>query len=229
MNRFVLAASLALASSAQAAVVVTYSGSLDILIPDDTSTGLASTLNVAATGTITELTVSLDLSVPAGQTGWFGDLYAYVQHGSDIAVLLARSGATTSNPFGYDDSQTVSLTFADDATNGDIHNYRTALGGGADTSLAGPLTGIWAPDGRTTDPSLTVSSDRRTALLNVFNGSNAQGTWTLFVADMSGGYQYKIDGWGLNITAIPEPVGARWAIGLLLGIWVLGGREARER
>jgi subtilisin-like proprotein convertase family protein len=226
MNRLVIVAGLMLAASARAAIVIT-SGALNELIPDDASTGIALPLNVADSGTVTSVSLSLNLSVPSGQTGWVGDLYAYVQHGSDISILLARPGATGSNPFGYDDSQTISITFADNAANGDIHTYRTTLNGSENAPLTGPLTGVWAPDGRTTDPSTTVVTDPRTALLSGFNGSNVNGTWTLFLADMSSGNQYQIDSWRMTITtaAVPEPAKAIGAAGLLLGAWVLARRR----
>ncbi len=224
MNRLSIAAGLALAASAQAGVVIT-SGTLDTPIPDDTSTGIALPLNVSDTGTVTSVTVSLNLSVPTGETGWFGDLYAYVQHGSDISVLLARPGATDSNAFGYDDSQTVSITFADNAANGDIHTYRTTLNGNESTPLTGPLTGSWAPDGRTTDPSATVASDPRTATLSGLNGAQASGTWTLFLADLSGGNRYQINNWGMTITTVPEPGWVTGVAGMLLGAWALRRRR----
>ncbi|HTH47807.1 MAG TPA: PEP-CTERM sorting domain-containing protein [Candidatus Limnocylindria bacterium] len=223
MNHLPIAAGLALAASAQAGVVIT-SGTLDTPIPDDTSTGLALPLNVVDSGTVTSVTVSLNLSVPSGQTGWFGDLYAYVQHGAAISVLLARPGATDSNPFGYDDNQTVSVTFADNAANGDIHTYRTTLNGSESSPLTGPLTGSWAPDGRTTDPATTVAADPRMAPLSGLNGAQATGTWTLFLADLSGGNRYQINNWGMTITTVPEPGWAMGTAGLLLGCWALRRR-----
>jgi hypothetical protein len=44
-----------------------------------------------------------------------------------------------------------------------------------------------------------------TALLSSFNGLNPNGTWTLFIADVSGGDVTTVTSWGLDIAAVPEP------------------------
>jgi subtilisin-like proprotein convertase family protein len=44
--------------------------------------------------------------------------------------------------------------------------------------------------------------------LSSFNGLNPNGTWTLFLADASGGAPNTLVSWGLDITgtaAVPEP------------------------
>jgi len=219
-NRLSLLAGLAVATSAHAAVVYT-SGTLNTAIPDNTSTGLAATLNVTGTAPVTSVSVSLNLSVPAGQAGWFGDLYAYVQHGSGLAVLLNRPGRTDGNDTGYADGQSASLTFADGAANGDIHSYRFTLFGDENTALSGPLTGTWAPDGRAVDPGTVLATDPSSATLSQFNGVNPMGTWTLFLADLSGGGQYQLDSWSLtlnDITPVPEPA----TLGVVFGAALLG-------
>src|SRR5688500_12746691 len=90
------------------AIVSSSSGSLNQTIPDDSGAGIASTLSFPAAGEVISVTVDLNLVVASGQTGWFGDLYAYLQHNSGVSVLLNRPGRTASMPGGYDDSQTVS-------------------------------------------------------------------------------------------------------------------------
>jgi hypothetical protein len=69
----------------------------------------------------------------------------------------------------------------------------------------GIVTGSFQPDGRTTDPLLAFDTDARTAMLSSFNGLNGNGSWTLFVADLSAGETSTLQSWTLNITAVPEP------------------------
>jgi len=55
-----------------------------------------------------------------------------------------------------------------------------------------------------------------------FNGGHANGTWTLFFQDLSpGGGATTLDGWSLDITAVPEPVNV--ALGIFGGIALVGG------
>ena len=145
-----LAAALTV-SAAAAAVVDFDSGPVNQWIPDDSATGIASTINVSEVGVVAAVSVRFELSVPANQTGWLGDLYAYLRHDDGFAVLLNRPGRTSVNPFGYGDSQSMNLTFANSAVNGDIHGYRAAAPLTASGSLVGPLLGSWAPDGRVAD------------------------------------------------------------------------------
>src|SRR5690348_10338464 len=73
---------------------------VNVAVPDGNLNGLA--LNNDLTGmdgTISSLTVSLDLS-----GGFNGDLYAYLAGpNGGFGVLLNRPGVTGGNAFGYDD------------------------------------------------------------------------------------------------------------------------------
>jgi hypothetical protein len=42
-------------------------------------------------------------------------------------------------------------------------------------------------------------------MLSSFNTGNANGDWTLFLADMSTGDTHVLQGWSMTITGIPEP------------------------
>lgn len=210
------ASAVSLATASAHAAVVYTSGSLDTVIPDDTDTGVVHSLNVAESIAVGSVTVDLNLSVPSGQTGWVGDLYVYLQHDSGLSVLVNRPGVTAGNPAGYADSRTISIRLADSAAH-DIHDYRSSAG----INLSGPLSGNWQPDGRTTDPAWAVQSDPRNAPLSVFNGMNSAGTWTLFLADLSGGSLYRLDSWTLQIAPVPEPesvtaIGAAALVGFAL-------------
>lgn len=209
------------------AQVILTSGSPPQAIPDGTATGLSSTLNFPPSGSlpvISAVTVTLSLGVPEGKTGWIGDIYAYVQHGSGISVLLNRPGRSTTNPDGYPDAGPISVTFADDAVNGDIHTYRTQLNGNEDIGLSTPLSGYWQPDGRAVDPSTSLTTTYRNALLSGFKGMDAAGSWTLFLADLSSGGEFTLEGWTISLdplAAVPEP-GAAGVIGagvLAFAIW----------
>src|ERR1017187_7746356 len=69
-------------------------------IPDNDLSGVAFALDFAATGLhITDISVSIVTS-----SGWNGDLYAYLSHGSDYAVLLNRVGAVCNGADGYSTS-----------------------------------------------------------------------------------------------------------------------------
>jgi len=216
---FLQALSVLSLTGANAAVVVT-SGSLGALIPDDTETGFVHTLHVADSFEIASVSMSLNLTAAPGGYGWTGDLYCYLQHGTDLSVLLNRPGRSAgSAPAGYADNRAINVSFSDDAANGDIHNYRLKLTGSDLLPLAGTLGGAWQPDGRATDPGAVSAGDSRTALLGQFGGRNSAGDWTLFLADLSGDGQFRLDSWSISfdaVTPVPEP--AQYAMLTALGL-----------
>ena len=98
-------------------------------------------------------------------------------------MLLNQPGVTGGNPFGYAGSG-LNISLSDTAS-GSIQTTPetpgSVFGSGLAYQAAGSLSG--------------------------FNGSAADGTWTLFFADeVAGGGQATLNGWSLNITAVPEPV-----------------------
>ncbi len=213
-------------TSVNAGVVIT-SDVLNHAIPDDTGTGYATTLAVPGSQTVSSVTVSLNLSVPGGGAGWIGDLYVYLQHGSDLAVLLNRPGRDPGKPDGYDDGKSVAVTFADGAPNGDIHTYRSTLFSNEATPLTSSLTGTWQPDGRTADPAAVLTSSPRNATsLSGFSGKSTDGLWTLFLCDHASGGQYRLDSWSLSVqfAPVPEPRAAV-AVAVALGGWAMWRRQ----
>ncbi len=177
------------------------------IVPDGNPVGWFDTraLNATLLTTITDVNVRLTIT-----GGWNGDLYAYLQHSTGISILLNRPGRTSSSglaSFGFGDSG-MNVAFDDTAANGDSHVTLT----GASILLGGS----WQPDGRSANPGSVLDTDTRTSFLSNFNGMNPNGTWTLFVADMSGGGVSTVTAWGLDITAVPEP-GEALGTGLLLG------------
>ena len=198
--------------------VVTVSTNYNVnqAIPDNDVSGIQITrtfnfMSPVMASNIADLNVSLNIS------GDFnGDLYAYVTHGaSGFAVLLNRVGRTAANSDGYSDDG-FNIKLDDGATgNGDVHVYRVKLGGPLPAGTQ--LTGSWQPDARNVLPQNVLDSDARTATLASFNGLDPNGSWTLFVADLSPGGSSTVVSWGLEVT-VPEPgtVGLMIAGGLTM-------------
>ncbi|HEV2394892.1 MAG TPA: VPDSG-CTERM sorting domain-containing protein [Verrucomicrobiae bacterium] len=175
----------AFAPSARA-LPVTATSSPGVVIPDNDLNGVADTINLSTTITsISDVTVTLDIS-----GGYNGDYYAYLRHGATgFAVLLNRVGSTSGNPYGSSDSG-LNVTFSDSAANGDSH--LGSAGGGA-------LTGAWQPDARNVNPLTALDTDPRTAFLSSFNGMDANGAWTLYIADVSPVGVGTLDSWSLTV------------------------------
>jgi subtilisin-like proprotein convertase family protein len=187
---------------------VVSSGSVTVnsVIPDGDFNGIQSSLSLSGIASpITDVNVTLTIS-----GGFNGDFYAYLFHNGSSAILLNRVGRTASSGVGYPDAgfglnaSSALFTF-DDQGGQDAHLYRTfpyTLNG------SGQLTGTWQADGRAIDPLSAGSvfdSALRSNLLNVFNGADPNGTWSLYVADVSSGGEGTLVNWGLDITTVPEP------------------------
>ncbi len=107
-------------------------------------------------------------------------LYAYLVHDGVNTVLLNRPGVSGSTPLG-------------DLSSGFITTYTTL---DADNTV-NPL----APAGSFDNSSPTTS------LTTTFGSTSLNGSWTLYFADVvNGGGNATLNGWSLNITAVPEPV-----------------------
>lgn len=161
-------------------------------IPDDQPAGVTDTRTVSGSTIlgITQVDLRLEFS-----GGWNGDLYAYLSHSSGFAIALNRPGKSLLNSIGSGSSG-MTITLSDLAAT-DIH---TGIPG------SGVVTGTYQPDARNVDPALVLDSSARTAFLSSFNGLAADGTWTLFVADMSAADESTLVGWGLTINgSVPEP------------------------
>jgi hypothetical protein len=127
--------------------------------------------------------------------GYNGDLYGYLVHSSGFSVLLNRvgtgSGGEPQNTYGFSTSGFGSITL-DQSDDTSIH------------SVLDPQAGdkVYRPD----------SGTQGDGGLNAFKDLNPNGTWTLFLADLSGGEASTLVSWGLNIeaSAVPEPI--TWAL-----------------
>ncbi len=188
------------------------------MIPDGDYAGWQNSQVVALESGLrmTDLAVTLELS-----GGWNGDLYVTLRHetiaGTGFAVLLDRVGTSITDTLGYTNTgfglnNSLEPFRLSDLGTYSVHYYQDHA---PDFNSNGQLTGLWRPDG---------------GPLTSFQGLDPNGTWTLFVADCNGGDVGTINQWGLEITAVPEPVGGAWVIsvltlgvGLLLRRWRLGG------
>ena len=186
------------------------------VVPDGNANGVALNANLTGLiGTITNLTVSLDIT-----GGFNGDLYAsLVGPNGGFAVLLNRVGVTAGNAFGYADTG-FAVTFNDSASFTNVHFYQTLS---YDLNGTGQLTGTWGSDGRFIDPAsdpALFDTTAPTSLLGSFDGTDPNGTWTLFLSDLVSGQQSTVVNWGLNIQVVPEPsVSALLGIGILAAAW----------
>ncbi len=176
--------------TAQGATTINPTFAIGIQVPDNTGTGLSDTRIISSSITsITKVSVQLTM-----QGGWVGDLYVSLLHGSGFAVLLNRPGRDLLNTDGSG-VEDFFVNFDDDSPT-DIHT-------GIPSS--GVAFGSYQPDAREVDPDFALDTSPRTAFLSSFNGLDANGEWTLFVADVSSGGQMTVDSWSLEIQGVPEP------------------------
>ncbi len=193
-----------------------YTYNINAAIPDGDDAGISDTRILSGlTGQITDVNVTLNIS-----GGYNGDLYGYLVHDSGFVVLLNRIGRTSTDEFGSSGGG-LTVTLDDQAGGDDIHL--------APYSPGAVQTGTWTPDGRDNDPAAVLATDARTATLASFNGGDPNGSWTLFLADLSVGEQSTLVSWGLEIEAVPEPT--TWALiafAMMAGV-VTTGRWLQRR
>ena len=185
---------LAAASLSQATLITetfnpTANTANEIAVPDGSSVGIANSLTVSDPGGAAIEDVSVNLNISGGYNG---DLYGYLVFqptgggSASLEVLLNQIGTSGSNPFG-DSGPGMNVTLSDSGTGGDIHSQ----------TGSSALSGSYTPDSTST-------------LDSTFTGS-ADGTWTLFLADLSaGGGTSELVSWGVGISVGPEPV--TWAL-----------------
>lgn len=190
-----------LTRSQAAVVVVGETLSSGNQINDPPSSGISRSLVVSAPfSSITDITVSLDISNASGDSAWNGDLYAHLSGPSgSLAVLLNQTGVTLGNASGYGNTGFL-IDINDGGSNPDVHLYQSAS---YSLNGSGQLTGTWASDGRSTATVATRSNP-----LSQFVGENPNGTWTFYIADLANGNMAKLNSWSLTVQgadAVPEP------------------------
>jgi len=185
-------------------------------IPAGDLNGLALSTNLSGMeGAIASLTVSLDIT-----DGFNGNLYMYlVGPNGGFAVLLNRVGVGDASAYGYSDSG-FNVTLSDASPQG-IHFYQTLS---YTLNADGQLTGTWMPDGLNMDPLSPPSAFQtagQTAMLSSFDGTDPNGTWTLYSADVVSGPQSIVESWGLSIDTAPEPAAVAFFVlgGFFLFAW----------
>jgi hypothetical protein len=177
-----------------------------LTVVSETFSGLADNINGVA--------VRLNIS-----GGYNGDLYGYLTYNGQTVLLLNRVAGATGGTYGssatgfgtgmlgVDTGRSESITLSDSGSTG-IH-----------TATGSPVAvGNYTPD------------SGGGTFATAFNGANPNGTWTLFLADLSAGGQSTLVSWGLDISVVPEP--ATWALGIfagLLGLAALGSRWRKLR
>jgi subtilisin-like proprotein convertase family protein len=184
---------MACAGSSRAAIVLNNNWTVNQAITEGSPVGITESETLATGGTISDVSVNLDIS-----GGYNGYLYGYLTFQSAngqayTEILLNEIGTSSANPFGSSGAG-LNVTLSDSGTvNGSIHN------------AAGVPTGTWLADSTST-------------LDGTFGGLTADGTWTLYLADLSvGGGTSTLDSWGLEVSVVPEPAEA----GLVLGAGAL--------
>jgi len=166
------------------------------IVPDNNFSGWSDTRIVSAIppGTFTSLSVDLHLT-----GGWNGDLYAYLVHDSGFTVLLDHVGVGVSgvSAFGYGDAgMDVNLA----ATGTSIHEY------GGNSTFSGTPSGSWL-------------ADNTSGSLDSFLSTSPNGTWSLFIADLSGGGVTSVQSWGLQMDIVAVPEVETWVAAALTGMF----------
>jgi len=165
------------------------------IIPDNNLSGWADTRTVSTMPAGTFVGLSVDLQLTGG---WNGDLYAYLVHDTGFTVLLDRVGVGVSgvSAFGYGDAgMNVNLT----ASGTSIHEY-----GGINNTFPGSPTGSWL-------------TDNTSGSLSSFLSTSPNGTWSLFIADLSGGGVSTVQSWGLQMDIVAVPEVETWVAAALAG------------
>jgi subtilisin-like proprotein convertase family protein len=194
----------AFAASAQTQVLTTnWTGGFvnNGVVPDNDLSGLTIVETPTGwSGSVSNVSVTLNLT-----GGWNGDIYAYLYHDGVMSVLLNQVGTPANSGLGYGDSG-FNVTLSDTATYS-IHNYQAD----SPSIISGVVQGTWQPDG---------------AGLSVFNGLDASGTWSLYLADLNPGGVTTVSSWGLLVTTVPEPSTLALAgLGGLGMLWQLRRRK----
>lgn len=176
-------AAMLLAAGVYAEQTNVTSTTVNAVVPDFDATGLVSTQAVSGLyATIDSITVTLNIS-----GGYNGDLYVYLLSPNDTKItLLDRVGGGTYGNSGF------SITLDDLGSYASVETYQSS---GASYNGGGQLTGTWA-----------TSSGGLSSLV----GTDGNGTWSLFVADLSSGSTSTLVSWGLTIATVPEP--QTWAL-----------------
>lgn len=210
-----IAGGLAVAAMANA-TIYSYTDSTARNIPDNSTTGVASTFNVTDDFIIKEIQVSF---VGLKHT-WVGDIMMYLDGPVGDAMLLDRVGRTSTSGFGNSGDLLAANTYSFSSNAGP-----TWTNGGVTMPISGNVaSGNYASTVNTTVGS---SSGNFLATLDSLIGTSAIGTWNIIAYDLGGG---DTGGWtsatlSFNGNAVPEPASMT---ALALGLGALAARRRRK-
>ena len=165
----------------------TFTQTTDLPIPDNDPVGVTQTLNVS-TGTITNIT-DIDVVLLVDHT-WIGDLNFTLTSPDlgTIVTIIDRPGRDTAGAGCSGDD--ISCTINDEGADGPAEdNCIDGTAGDPDFALSGDFTIA----GSVGQPSLTDT-------LDLFDGEDPNGDWTLTVSDNAGGDTGTVLEWSLIIT-----------------------------
>ena len=197
MKKLLLLATVLVSMSAHAVIYSTnWNGGFANggVVPDNNLSGWTDSRSVSTMPAGSLQAVAVDLTLTGG---WNGDLYAYLVHSSGFTVLLDRIGA---GPLG-DSHAGMNVTFVDDGTafgttQGNINLY---------AGVPNP-SGLWNPD-------------NTSGSLGSFLSTSPNGTWSLFIADLSGGGVTTVSSWGLQMDIVAVPEVESWVAAALAGLF----------
>lgn len=185
------------------ATLYTTNWTVNAAIPDGDANGWVSqkTVDTMPAGTFQSVSVNLTLS-----GGWNGDLFAYLVNDTGFCVLLDRVGMGESGvgAYGYGDAGMNNILLSDSGSV-NIHAY-----GGGNTFSSIPANATFLPD----DSAITIAN---AGSLASFLGGSPNGTWTLFVADLSAGSVTTVQEWGLQMDIVAVPEVETWIAAALAG------------
>lgn len=205
MKKLLGAAIVALAASAANAQFLG-SNNTPAALPDATPAGVNSIINVPNAFNVTGIAVTTRID---GNTGpahtWLGDIIIKITSpANQTFILLNRATATTTS--GVGDSSDMAGNYrwvGEDAGQYGLYTPAVALAGGTGnfwTAAAATGAAVVTPGDYRTSAPLTGAL---TNMVAFFNGTGAQGNWTLNISDNAGGDTGRLVSWTLQL--LPEP------------------------
>jgi hypothetical protein len=153
---------------------------------------IANTMDLSSAGLGASLSdITVTLNVSGGMNN---GLYAYLVGPKDTTVTLLNQPGVGVNGYGATGAG-MNITLSDAGS----------------TSIQNETSG-----------SVLSGTYQAAGSLSALNGNDPNGTWTLYFSDtLAGGGNSTLNGWSLDITAVPEPVNV--ALSLFAGAVILIG------
>jgi len=210
MKTLFLLAGLALGLVGTTSAAVYYNGIGGIIL-DGSDNPLRQTIVSTDVGPISAVSLVFNIS-----GGYNGDLYGYLTYndgsnektqiilnrlgGGNAAASGSGFGTAAAAPTDYASLQAAGVKLVDGGAGGNIHNVTPGAGNPV-------VAGNYTPDS-----GVNFNS--------TFGGMGGSGTWTLLLFDKSAGDTSTLVGWGLDVTAVPEPT--TWALGIFSALAGIG-------